>query len=124
MTKEKIREYSLGIAETISDKKGRDVIVIDVEEVTPLFDYMVIATADSQLHLNALMGFVEDKMDQLDINRVNRKNLFADSPWILIDCGFIVVHLFNKEARDFYSIEKLWADGKVIFNDSPVGVIN
>ncbi|MDH4128978.1 MAG: ribosome silencing factor [Spirochaetota bacterium] len=118
MTKEKIKEYSLKIADTLFEKKGRDIMVIDVEAVTPYFSYIIIATADSFLHLNALSKFVADTLDELKIKKINPSDSFTESPWILKDCGFLVIHILNEEARTFYSLEKLWADGQVIYDST------
>ena len=118
MTKDEVKVFALDIAEVLSNKKGRDVVVIDASDVTPLFDYIVIATADSLVHMNALVNYTEDRLNVLKVSRINKKNSYPETPWLLIDCGFMLVHLFLDEARSFYSLEKLWADGVIIYKDS------
>ncbi len=118
MTKQEVQEYSLIIADLLSEKKAQNVLVIDVEKETPLFDFLIVADTDSFIHLNALANFVKDKMDELKIKKLNPTNSFDENPWVLIDCGFMVIHLFSEEARSFYSLEKLWAGGTVIYDSA------
>ncbi len=117
MTKDKIKGYSLTLADLLSEKKGIDVVVIDVESVTPLFDFLIISSATSILHLKALARYIDDKLQEFHIRKYHPIDYTGESPWILIDCGFLVIHLFLEEARDFYSLEKLWVDGQKIYQD-------
>ncbi len=118
MTKEQVRDYTLSIAELLSSKKARDVLVIDIEQINSIADFMVIATADSNLHQSALARTVDDKLHDLGIKKFHALDTSTDSPWILMDCGMILVNLFTEEGRTFYSLEKLWGDGDVIYEDS------
>ncbi|HEO64259.1 MAG TPA: ribosome silencing factor [Spirochaetes bacterium] len=118
MTKEQVRDYALSIAELLSSKKGRDVLVIDIEQINSIADFMVIATADSNLHQGALARTVDDKLHDLGIKKFHALDTSTDSPWILMDCGMILINLFTDEGRTFYSLEKLWGDGEVIYEDS------
>jgi ribosome-associated protein len=115
MTKEQAKDYSNKIAEALESKKGHDVMVIDVEKVTPHFDFLVIASAESFPHLSALASFVAKKLSEYNIKKRSSIKDYHENPWILVDCGFMVIHLFTNEARDFYDLEKLWVEGDVIY---------
>ncbi|MDH5681184.1 MAG: ribosome silencing factor [Spirochaetota bacterium] len=114
MTKETLRGYSVEIAQLLSDKKAGNVRVIDVESVTPFFDFIIIASAESFVQINALGRYVKDKLDEFKMRRLHPLDLSVETPWLLIDCGDIVIHIFNEEARDFYNLEKLWAEGSLV----------
>ena len=118
MTKETIREQAITIAKLLSDKKGYDVQIIDVEAQTALFDYIIVATAESYIHLSALAHYAADKLDEMNVRRKNKIESLHENPWILLDCGYMIVHLLNSEAREFYRLEKIWGEGEKIFDSS------
>jgi ribosome-associated protein len=103
------------LIELIDLKQGLDTTVIDVQEITPIADFIFIITANSSVHLKSLGKyvvdfFVEKKMDKF----LSSKSTNFDNNWVLIDGGEIIVNLFLKDVRDFYSLEKLYYKGKII----------
>ena len=113
MASETSREMVKAAYDAISDKKGYDITVIDISEVSVIADYFVIATADNLRQVDALSDAVEDKMAELKID-LRRKEGVSNSGWILLDYNDIIVHVFDKEQRLFYDLERIWSDGKKI----------
>ncbi len=104
------------IASLLLSRKGEDVVLLKMDEVLPLTDYFVIATARNSRHVKALRDVVERGLKDRKILPMNRSPKEAMS-WILLDYGDVVVHLFQPEARDFYDLENLWADAESIALD-------
>jgi ribosome-associated protein len=99
--------------EALVEKKGSEIIVLDVRGLTLIADYFVIATGKSVTQLQALARHVEEKMEERDIKPL-RVEGFREAQWILLDYGQVVVHLFLPEQREFYNLERLWGDATVI----------
>lgn len=102
------------IVNALKDKKGMDIEVIDIRDISTISDFFVIASADNANQLRALQQNVEEIMYKEE--HMNPKQVEGNkaSTWILIDYGDIVVHLFSEEDRLFYDLEKVWKDGKVV----------
>ena len=96
-------------ARTASDNRGTDIVVLDVRDITPMFDYFVIATGTSRRQLHAMSEEIDHKLeDELCDKRMGIEG-YAESRWILLDYGTVVMHLFDEEMRRFYALEELWA---------------
>ena len=93
--------------------KGRDIKVLEIEKITTLADYFVICTGGSNTQINALCDEVEKTLKEAGEEPLHREG-HRGGTWVLLDYGCIAVHVFNAEAREFYSLEHLWADGKEI----------
>ena len=94
----------------LDEKKAFDIQVIDIGELSILGDFLVIATGTSTTHVNALADEVEFKLSEkgLEPSHIEGRN----TPWVLLDYGDMMVHVFMKDARNFYALERLWSDGK------------
>ena len=92
--------------ELIEDRKGEDIVVIDLAEVSIPTSYFVLATADNSAHAKAIVNALRTGIEQ----RPRHSEGLGDRNWIVIDYGDIVVHIFGREARDFYDVASLWAD--------------
>jgi len=99
------------IVNALDNKKAQDIKLLKTTDVTILADYFVICTAGSTTQLKALSDEVEKALKQSDEIPLRREG-HRVSDWVLIDYGCVVVHLFLQEAREFYSLERLWADAK------------
>ncbi len=108
-----IKDYALLAAKALSDKKAEDILVIDIQGKAPFADYFVIASGNSDRQIVSLTDEVEDKLAQegLLVKSIEGKQ---GSGWILMDFGDIIVNVFTKEARERYSIEKVWGDCEFI----------
>ena len=95
----------------IEDKMGDEVIVLDISSVSILSDYFLIGSANNSNQLKAMAEFVQEKVESLGM--VARHVEGAQSArWILIDFGYFTVHLFCKEEREYYRLEKIWGDAR------------
>ncbi len=114
MQKERSRQLALAAIQTAEDNGGRDLLVLDMREHTTLFDYFVIATGTSRRQLHAMSEEIDHKLeDDLHDKRMSIEGYDA-SRWIVLDYGTVVVHLFDDEMRDYYSLETLWADAQPV----------
>ena len=105
------KEMAESAVKALDSKKARDISLLRTTDVTILADYFVICTATSTTHLKTLSDEVEKALKstgETPLRREGRRN----GGWILIDFACVVVHLFLKEARDFYTLERLWADAE------------
>jgi len=105
-------ELALAAAQVAAENRGEDVVVLDMRELTPVFDYFVLATGSSRRQLHAISEEIDHRLeDDLGEPRHGIEG-YAESRWILLDYGSIVVHLFDAETREFYALEDLWVDAK------------
>lgn len=92
----------------IEDAKGEDTVVLDISTVSSLADYFIISTARSSAHMAGLLRELSLFLRGHDIQPLNRHKSREEKGWLLLDCGDLVIHLMEKEQRDFYDLEKLW----------------
>ncbi|MCM1105750.1 MAG: ribosome silencing factor [Blautia sp.] len=99
--------------DALRDKKAEDVKVIDITGLSPVADYFIIASGGNQNQLTAMKDSVDETLykEGLKVKQVEGN---SRSTWILMDYQDIIVHLFSKEDRLFYDLERIWRDGKVI----------
>ena len=105
------KELAILAAKALDEKKGKEISAIEITDITTLADYFVIATGSSNTQINALCGAVEKNLEEGGV-KVLRREGYRDGTWVLLDYGCICVHVFSAEARAFYDLERLWADGK------------
>ncbi|MDE6357146.1 MAG: ribosome silencing factor [Eubacteriales bacterium] len=114
MDKEKIFEAVKVAYKAIDDKMGIDIKVLDIAEISPIADYFVIASARNHSQLKAMADAVEEQLyKECKMEKTHLEGMQTKS-WILIDFNDIIVHLFNEEDREFYNLERIWADAKII----------
>ncbi|MCL1856776.1 MAG: ribosome silencing factor [Kiritimatiellaeota bacterium] len=101
-------------AKAIDDKKGEDIRIVDIRKVSPIADYVVIASADTSPHLKALEAEVSKQLREKAKQTSKRESGSPESAWIVMDYFDVIVHLFTPEARAYYDIETLWAKGKSV----------
>jgi len=103
---------ALAAARVAADNRGQNIAVLDLREVTPVFDYFVIATGTSRRQLHAISEEIDRVLQQdLGDRRLGIEG-YAASHWILLDYGSVVIHLFDQETRDYYDLENLWTQAK------------
>lgn len=100
-------------AKAISGKKGLDIQVIEISDISVLADYMVIATGTSSTHVKAIADEVEYRLDEAGIS-VSHIEGYRSNSWILLDYVDVIVNVFSDEAREFYDLDRLWQDGKPV----------
>jgi ribosome-associated protein len=92
--------------------RGRDIVLLDLRELTPIFDYFVLTTGTSRRQLHAIAEEIDDVLKRDFQDRRLGIEGYADSRWILLDYGDVVVHIFDDETRGYYDLENLWAGSK------------
>jgi ribosome-associated protein len=97
------------IAQFALTKKANDVIIMDVRKLTDFADFFVVCSADSDIQVKAVADAIADGTDKLRIAAWHREGLMQRQ-WVLLDYVDVVVHVFHREARKFYNLEKLWGD--------------
>lgn len=97
------------IAAAASDKKARAILLLNMENLSPLTDYFIIASADNVTLVKAVADNIEEKLAEEGILPSHTEG-YAEGRWILMDYGDCVAHIFLEEDRDFYNLEQLWAD--------------
>lgn len=113
MTDNKTKEFATLAVEALEDKKGEDISIIDISEVSVIADYFIIAGGNNKSQIQALSDAVDEKLGRagLPLKQIEGYN---NANWILLDFGDIIVHIFDKENRLFYDLERIWRDGKKI----------
>lgn len=102
------------IVKALDSKRAEDIQVIGVGELTILGDYFVIANGTSTTHTRTLADEVDYQMSEIGLEPMHREGRGNGSNWIVLDYGDIIVHVFYKETRDFYQLERMWADGEQV----------
>jgi len=107
-------ELATAAARTAEELNGRNVLVLDMREQAPIFDYFVVATGTSQRQLRAMADAIDDTLQkELNCGRFGQEG-YQDSPWVLLDFGTVVVHLFDEKTRDYYRLEDLWSGAQPV----------
>ena len=105
------KEVAIHVTKALDEKKGKNIKLIRISDVSSLADYFVICTGTANTHVKTLCDFAEYTMEQLGEPMLGREGHRGNS-WELLDYGSVVVHVFTEEARTFYNLERLWADGE------------
>ncbi len=105
-------ELSQKVAQLALQKKGEDILIFDLRQLTDVADFFVLVTGGSDLHVKAIADFIEDELEKLGI-RLYHKEGYENLRWVLLDYVDVVVHIFRPETRDFYNLERLWADATI-----------
>lgn len=110
-------ELAKMIAELALEKKAEDIVVLDVSELAGFTNYFVIASANSETHMKTLADYIDDELSQYEV-KVWQKEGYENLKWILMDYVDVIVHIFDRETREYYDLETLWADAeKMIVRD-------
>ena len=104
------KDIAILAAKALDAKRAKDITVLKVEEMTVITDYMVIATGTSAPQVKALCETVEDELAKADVFARRREGVNAGH-WCVLDYGDVMVHVFHEQDREYYQLERLWADG-------------
>lgn len=107
------RELALRAGDAAAAKNAVDVRVLDMTGVFPSADYFVICSGRNIPQITAITRAVQDELEQAGHTYIRRQGV-PESGWVLLDCGDVVVHIFNGEARQFYDLERLWGDARIV----------
>ncbi len=101
-------------ARAAEDNNGKNVLVLDMREQAPIFDYFVVATGTSQRQLRAMADAIDDTLQkEHNCGRFGQEG-YRDSPWVLLDFGTVVIHLFDEKTREYYRLEDLWSGAQPV----------
>jgi len=104
---------ALLMAEAAHERRAERPVVLDMREVTPICDYFVICSGRSLVHTRAVAEAIEEAAAGARLKQRHHEG-YEDARWIILDYGYVVVHVFNPEARDYYDLERLWADAREV----------
>ena len=111
------KEISQVVVRAADSKRANDIVVLDMRKVSLMADYFVICDANSNRQVKAIADEITDQVEASDI-KVYQTSGKDSANWILIDLGDVIVHVFQKDTRDFYNLEKLWSDEAMVNSDS------
>ena len=107
------KEIAYAVTKALDEKKGMNIKLLKIDKVSSLADYFLICTGTSNTHVRTLCDYAEYTLEQLGEPMLGREG-HRGNAWELLDYGSIVVHVFTQEAREFYALERLWADAEEI----------
>jgi ribosome-associated protein len=106
-------ELARRVVELAEDKKAADIVLLDLSALTTLADYFVICSGGSERQLDAIADGIVEGLREEKIRPIGREGVAA-SHWVLLDYGSVIVHVFTPPERDFYQLERHWAEAKTI----------
>jgi ribosome-associated protein len=98
------------------EKKAEEVVILDMRKAANFCDFFVICSGTSSRHVKAIAEGIDDGLASKKMT-VNRIQGFSDCRWVILDCGNVVAHIFDPESRDFYGLEYLWQEAKMVSLD-------
>lgn len=101
------------VVEACQNRLAEDCVVLDMENITPIADYFVICEASNERQVQAIARAVKEAMDKLGLH-IKKMEGFDQGRWILLDFDYVICHVFHKEERDFYNLERLWGDAPIV----------
>ena len=104
------REIAVRAAKALDAKRAKDIVVLKVDEMTVITDYMVIATGRSVPQVKALCEHVEEELAKDDVFARRREGM-SEGRWCVLDYGDVMVHIFHEQDREYYQLERLWSTG-------------
>lgn len=107
------REMARLACRALDEKKGENICVIDIRDVSVIADYFIIANGSNSNQVGALVDSVEEELGKAGYH-VKQREGYGSGSWVLMDYADIIVHVFDKENRLFYDLERIWKDGKRI----------
>ena len=110
------KEVAIAATKALSSKKGVELRLLRIEDVSTLADYFLICTGPSSTHVKTLCDFAEVTLEELGEKMLGREG-HRGNTWELLDFGCVVIHVFTDEARKFYDLERLWSDAETVSLD-------
>ena len=110
-------EMTKTVIQALEDKKGEDIQIIDIGEISPIADHFILASGSNRSQIQAMADAVEEKMHQSG-HPLKQIEGYDGANWILMDYYGVVVHIFDRDSRMFYDLERIWADGRTLDADS------
>jgi ribosome-associated protein len=96
-----------------SDKKASDIILLDIRDVTTIADYFVICSGNSSRQIQAIADAIDEQLGEQGARLLHREGV-AETGWVLLDFGDVIVHIFGPKEREYYHLERLWSEAKTV----------
>ena len=100
------------VHKVLSDNKAKDIIKINLEKKSSIADFMIICSGTSSRHVISLSNFLVEALKKENLNTLNVEGK-SNGDWVLVDAGDIIIHLFRSEVREYYALEKMWAEEEI-----------
>lgn len=100
-------------ADIAYDKKASDVLLLDIRELTTIADYFVICNGNNTRQIQAISDAIEDELKKQGARMLHREGI-AESGWLILDFGDVIVHIFGPKEREYYRLERLWSEAKTV----------
>lgn len=110
------RKMAILALNAMKEKKAEDIRIIDIEKISTLADYFLIASGTNRNQVHAIADFVEEKLGRAGYE-VQHTEGYESANWILLDYGDIIVHIFDRKNRLYYDLDRIWRDGMAISED-------
>lgn len=107
------KDFAKTAIDVMKDKKAEDIKALDIHEISTMADYFVIASASNSNQVKAIADEIEEKLYEQGCKLIHSEG-YQTARWVLLDFGDLIVHIFHKEDREFYQLERVWADAKQI----------
>ena len=108
-----IKESAKLAVSVLDEKLAENICIIEISEVSTLGDYFILATGKNVNHVRALSDYVSEALDKKNVF-CKQSEGYGNANWILMDYGDFIIHLFDKENREYYNLERIWRDAKFI----------
>ncbi len=108
-----VLEIAKRTAEILEDKKASNIMIMDIKDLSVIADYFVICHGNSSTQVQALTAELKKKVHELNIELKGVEG-YDEARWVLVDLGDVVVHIFHKDEREYYNIERIWGDASIV----------
>ncbi len=106
-------QFARAAVDSAADKKASDILLLDIRDVTVIADYFVICSGTNSRQILAIADAIDEELTQQGIPLLHREGS-ADTGWILLDFGSVIVHIFGPKEREYYRLERLWSGAKTV----------